>query len=339
MDKEQINKLKDDCLLPDTCENSSLIETHISWVILTDNYAFKIKRPVKLSFLDFSTPDKRKYYCNEEVALNRRLAPEMYIGVFPIKQDLLQGKMPDKENEIVDYAVQMKRMDNDREMDKLLTKNKVSESQLEKLARKIAGFHNEAKIMKDPFDTLGFQQEYADILTVSDVIVNELGKDWNTKVEQCIARSKNYLNNIRSYNNERIISGFQRDCHGDLNASNIFLYDDPVIFDCIEFSKKFRVIDILNEIAFLCVDIDFYSGENLSNSFYKSYLHAFGIEEDRMTKDLFFFYKSYRANIRAKVTLISMNEHLNDKEKPVHVKKYIELMEEYCSKLPKNGTV
>jgi uncharacterized protein len=70
MNIDQINKLVDDCLLPDTCENSSLIETHISWVILTDKYAFKIKRPVKLSFLDFSTPDKRKYYCNEEVALN-----------------------------------------------------------------------------------------------------------------------------------------------------------------------------------------------------------------------------------------------------------------------------
>lgn len=337
MNIDQINKLVDDCLLPDTCENSSLIETHISWVILTDNYAFKIKRPVKLSFLDFSTPDKRKHYCNEEVTLNRRLAPEMYIGVFPIKQDLLQGKMPDKENEILDYAVQMKRMDNNKEMDKLLKKNEVSEPKLEKLAQKIAGFHKEAKVIKNAFDTLGFHKEYADILTVSDIIVDQLGREWNTKIERCIARSKNYLNNIRSYNNERIISGFQRDCHGDLNASNIFLYDDPVIFDCIEFSKKFRHIDILNEIAFLCVDIDFYSGEKLSDSFYTSYLQAFGIKEDKMSKNLFLFYKSFRANIRAKVTLISMKDQPDDLEKSEHARKYIELMEKYCCRLPQNS--
>jgi uncharacterized protein len=148
-------------------------------------------------------------------------------------------------------------------------KNEVSESQLAKLARKIARFHKDAKVIKNAFDTLGFQQEYADILSVSDIIINELGKEWNTKVEQCIARSKNYLNSMRSYNNERIINGFQRDCHGDLNASNIFLYDDPVIFDCIEFNDKFRYIDVLNEIAFLCVDLDFYAGKNLMIVFIK----------------------------------------------------------------------
>jgi uncharacterized protein len=339
MNIEQINKLREEYLLPDTCEDSSLIETHISWIVLTDNYAFKFKRPVKLSFLDFSTVEKRKYFCHREVELNSRLASGMYMGVFPVKSGMLQDKASDNDDETVDYAVQMKRMDNDREMDKLLKKNEVSESQLEKLARKIAGFHKEAKIIRDPFDTMGFQQEYADILTVSDIIANELGKEWNTKVEKCIERSKNYLNGIRSYNNERIISGFQRDCHGDLNASNIFLYDDPIIFDCIEFNDKFRHIDILNEIAFLCVDLDFYAGRTFSDGFYKLYLDAFGMEEDEMMKNLFLFYKSYRANIRAKVTLISMKDHPDYKEKPEHVKKYIELMEKYCRMLPQNGLV
>jgi uncharacterized protein len=122
MNIDQINKLVDDCSFPDTCEDSSLIETHISWVVLTDHYAFKIKRPVKLSFLDFSTPDKRKHFCNREVELNSRLAAEMYIGVFPVKSGMLQDKESDKDDEIVDYAVQMKRMDNAREMDKLLRK-------------------------------------------------------------------------------------------------------------------------------------------------------------------------------------------------------------------------
>lgn len=332
MNRDQINTLKKKCLFPDTCKNSSLTETHISWVLLTDNYAFKIKRPVKFSFLDFSTLEKRKFFCNKELELNSRLAPEMYIRVIPIKNDVLQTKENNKDDDIIDYAVQMKRMDNAREMDKLLKKNKVKESQLEKLAKKIASFHKNTDIIKGAFDTNGFQEEYSDILSVLDNINIKIEKSLKDKVNHCIEKSNKYLNKIRSYNNERIINGFLRDCHGDLNASNIFLYSDPVIFDCIEFNEAFRHIDILNEIAFLCVDIDFYAGKNLSDAFYKSYLQAFGMEEDEISKGLFYFYKSYRANIRAKVTLISMNEHPDDKEKLKHAKKYIELMNKYADK-------
>jgi len=337
MNKTQVHKMMEECLFPDTCENSKLLETHISWVVLTDQFAFKIKRPVKHSFLDFSTFEKRKYFCEQEVELNSRLAPEMYIGVFPITTNMFDPGIPNEENQIIDFALQMLRMDNEKEMDKLLKDNRVKEISIKRLAEIIAKFHKNARVIRDAFDTSGFQDEYADILTVSEIINKKIGKSWQDKILSCIEKSNSYLNASRSLMNHRIIKGFHRDCHGDLNASNIFLYDDPVVFDCIEFNKKFRHIDILNDIAFLCVDIDFYEKKELSNLFYKHYQESLGEDQDDFSRGLFLYYKSYRANIRAKVTAISLNNTDDNTEKVTHIKKYIELMNEYCENIPHSG--
>src|SRR6056297_88309 len=147
----------------------------------------------------------------------------------------------------------------------------------------------------------------------------------------CIENSYSYLNKIRNFSNHRVISGYQRDCHGDLNASNIFLYDDPVIFDCIEFSSELRQIDVLNDIAFLCVDLDFYNREDLSKIFYEKYREYFGMEENEDEFELFRYYKCYRANVRAKVTLINIQKHngSDNTRKLEDAKKYIDLMTNY----------
>lgn len=333
MDKAQILKMQEECLFPDTCKNSVFNETHISWIVITDQYAFKVKRPVTLPFLDFSTPEKRKFYCNQEVKLNRRLAPDMYLGIVPITSSLSTGKMDHKNDEdIIDYAVQMKRMDNNKEMHKMLAENKVTENHLKKLAQKIAQFHQNTQIVKNAFNTAGMISEFAAIRDVLDEDTgNQLISVESKKiVNHCIEESKNYLNDNRSFLNDRILNDFQRDCHGDLNATNIFLYDDPVIFDCIEFNDDFRYIDILNEIAFLCVDLDFYARKDMSNSFVKSYMKAFGLHEKDMPVPLFNFYKCYRANIRAKITLLSLKENPEDEKKQEDVRGYIELMQDYA---------
>jgi uncharacterized protein len=334
MDKEQIIKMKEECLFPDNCENSAFTETHISWIVLTDQYAFKVKRPVKFSFLDFSTTDKRKHYCLQEVKLNKRLAPDMYLGVIPITKSLTADESKNDED-FIDYAVQMKRMDNDKEMHKLLEDSKVTKKDMENLARKIAQFHKDTKIVKNAFNTSGMIDEFTDIRNVLDNdSENQLiFSDQKDVVLRCIDKTKNFLNENRSLLNDRIIDGFQRDCHGDLNATNIFLYEDPVIFDCIEFNDEFRFIDVLNEIAFLCVDLDFYQHQENGDFFYRSYLKFAGMQENENSRKLFSFYKSYRANIRAKVTLISLKEHPDDTQKSKDVKKYIDLMDEYIGQL------
>ncbi len=334
MDKEQILKIQNECLFPDTChQHSTLYETHISWVVLTDQYAFKVKRPVKLSFVDFSTLEKRKYFCHQEVDLNRRLAPEMYLDVYPITRKMIQDNSnsdDEDQNEIIDYAVQMRRMDNDKQMDKMLQENQVSDEHISALARKIADFHKNTRIVKNAFNTARFQKEYADIELELAEINQRLGQSWGEKVSNCIRQAYDFLNDHRSYCNDRILNDFQRDCHGDLNASNILLYKDPVIFDCIEFSEDYRIIDVLNDIAFLCVDLDFHGRNDLSEELYQQYLEIFGIKEDELSKQLFAFYKSYRANIRAKVSLINIVENPQHDQNVKPVKQYIELMDAYC---------
>lgn len=329
MNREQIDKLLESCPFQDQCHDPGFFETHISWVILTDHYAFKIKRPVKYSFLDFSTLRKRRHYCEEEVELNRRLAPEMYLGVIPITEGLLEREG----TKIIEYAVQMKRMDNSLEMDRLLKEGKLDPSGLERLAEKIARFHQHTRIIKNAFDTTGFQEKFADLLTVRDTVQKKLGDPWVEKIDACAERSNVFLNSSRNYFNQRIITNFRRDCHGDLNASNIFLYEDPVVFDCIEFNKEYRHIDVLNEIAFLCVDLDFFGYRDLSEHFYRSYLEALGVEEDDQSGELFMYYKSYRANVRAKVTAISIQKTSGNGREVEDLKRYISLMDDYCSAL------
>ena len=329
MKKEQVNKLIENCAFEDKCENTELIETHISWVVLTDNYAFKIKRPVQYSFVDFSSLEKRRYYCDQEIKLNSRLASEMYMAVVPVTADMIDGGPFDRSHKVIDYMVQMERMDNDKEMHRMLENKKVKKHHVEKLAEKVADFHKNARIIKNAFDTGGFQETYKDILEVRDFVKKEAGDEYAEIISRAVTISDEFLNSHRSYFNERILRNFRRDCHGDLNARNIFLYEDPVIFDCIEFNKYLRFIDVLNEIAFLCVDLDYYGYESLSDHFYNSYLEAYGAEEDETSERLFMYYKSYRANVRAKVEAISAQKNESGGGETGTVKRYLDLMDRY----------
>ncbi|MFW5886839.1 MAG: hypothetical protein ACOCUL_03700 [Bacteroidota bacterium] len=329
MDKNNIGNILTECKLPDTCEQKKLEETHISWVLISDHYAYKVKKPVKYNFVDYSTLEKRKYFCEKEVELNKRLAPGMYLGTASITNDgIVTGD--EAKDSALDYAVMMKKMDSEKKMDVLLEKNKVSENDILKLAQKIATFHQKSLPIKNTFSSEEFKKDYNDIESIRGLIEEKIGKNWYDKVEECIETSNHYLNLSKMYLNERVIAGFTRDGHGDLTARNIFLYDeDPVIFDCIEFNDDFRKIDVLNDIAFLCVDLDYYGKENLGRLFYQQYLKAFGSEQSEQIDQLLAYYKSYRANIRAKVTLISIQNNGDASQSVEKAIKYLELMYQY----------
>lgn len=330
MKREEIDRLIENWEFDGESASLELVETHISWVILSDNFAFKIKRPVKYSFVDFSTLRKRRHYCCEEIKLNSRLAPEMYISVLPVTEKMLEGGAMDDDDRIIDYMVKMERMDSEREMDRLLATKEVRKHEIEKLAEKIAGFHKRVRIIKNAFDTIDFQETFNDISGIKEYVKKELGLDYESIIKRSTGLSDSYLNSRRSYFNDRIIRNFRRNCHGDLNASNIFLYNDPVIFDCIDFNKKLRFIDVLNEIAFLCVDLDFYGFDELSEHFYNTYIEAYGAGESELSRQLFMYYKAYRANVRAKVTAISdMDDDGGEANKREAVKKYLDLLDRY----------
>lgn len=311
-----------------------LIETHISWVLLGKENVYKIKKPLKLSFLDFSTLEKRMKYCDRELELNKRLAPEMYLDVVPVTHsgEVLSIAGP---GEIIDYAVRMTKMDNRQEMRKLLVDSRVTRNDIKLLADQISDFHQTADVIfKDPSQE-DLLADFNDIVQIEDFTHKMLGSKKAGLLQTMIEVSTHFIDQHIDAIQKRSRQGFVRDCHGDLHSGNIFLTNPPVIFDCIEFNDHFRHIDILNEVAFFCMDLEFYGAKGLSQYFMKEYVKNMQIDFGQFEQDLFSYYKFYRANVKTKVNAIkSMQESAHDtKDRGSLFKQYFNLMEYYYKQL------
>lgn len=277
-----------------------LVETHISWVLISDSIVYKIKKPLTFSFLDFSTLAKRKHYCEAEVRLNKRLTDDIYIDVQPIEQS----------GSIMDYAVRMHKVDRHMQMDVLLSQGKVAADDMRRLAAKMAAFHQHTDIIYDK-DPLDIPKQFTDL------------KDEGhpTIIDKAMASNEAFMQQHEALLASRVQEGFVRDCHGDLHTRNIFLLPTPQPFDCIEFNDDIRQIDVLNEIAFLCMDLEAAGRQDLSTLFADYYNELFPI----MNTTLFHYYKAYRANVRAKVSLLGGQQAEADK--------YLQLMDQYLTML------
>lgn len=327
MTKEQIAKLHSEGEFPEQISRPDLVETHISWVFLCDQFVYKIKKPIVYSFLDFSTLEKRKYYCEREIELNRRLTSNMYLDVQPIREISGRFYIGNQNGEIIDYAVRMRKLDGSRQMDVLLMKNKVIDSDIRDLAKKIAAFHkNTAVVYKK--DVLQIRDEFNDLK-------NERGyldAESRAILDEAIESSDAFIEKHKDLFALRLKKGFYRDCHGDLHTRNIFLLPDPQPFDCIEFNDEYRQIDVLNEVAFLCMDLDAFGKPELADLFFRYYSNFFPAITSNADWKLFLYYKSYRANIRAKVNSLrarSTDNHAARESALAEVNKYLSMVAGY----------
>ena len=279
--------------------HAEMKETHISWVLLAGGYAYKIKKPVKFSFLDFSTLERRKFFCNEEVRLNRRLAADTYLGV--VRICVRDGKLAITEGgDAVDYAVKMKRLDQAQMMSRLLDEGKIDENHIRKLASIIADFHDRIGSVQGYNTPAMVGSQIADLANFRSVIEEAcgMGKD----VDLLLGRSAEFIGKNAGLLRERIEGGRVKDCHGDLHSGNIFVPGrDIVIIDCIEFSTEFRCVDVASEVAFMAMDLDAHGREDLSAALVREYVARTG---DGGFMKLLGFYKCYRANVRAKIAAI-----------------------------------
>nr|WKN37571.1 phosphotransferase [Tunicatimonas sp. TK19036] len=308
-------------------------ETHISYVLMTEDCAYKIMKTVKLDFLDFSTLGQRKHNCEEEQRLNQRLAPDVYRAVVPVTRQGDQLKL-EAEGEVLDYAVKMKRLDEQRLMSKLLEKKQVTEQHIRQLAEVVATFHAQAPVVQQVASTTEFAANFNELAEQADWVKEQMRSDCADIISEAVSLSDQFLQQNGNLLKQRQKVGLVRDVHGDLHSHNVFLYDEPVIFDCISFNDAFRKIDLLNEVAFMCMDLEAQGATALSNLFYTQYVAQMserGIEhvED---ENLFIYFKLYRANVRVKVSIIDAQE----KEGPPNstaVKPYLELMKQYTEEL------
>ncbi len=310
-----------------------LQQTQMSFIFLTGSYAYKTKKPVNLGYLDYTTLEKREYFCRQELELNRRLSPGAYIGVLPIMQSPA-GIQLSGNGKIIEYAVKMKQLPRDRMMDVLLPQYRVTPAMLDKVAALMADFHDRAATSPQ-ISAFGSLEG---IRTNNDENFSQTEKYIGALVTQKSHRlireySDSFISDNAALFNRRVEQGRIRDCHGDLHCAHVCFADDIYIYDCIEFNDRFRYCDTASEIAFLAMDIDRYGRADLSASFVQSYIRAGGDTEITTLLD---FYKCYRAFVRGKVACFKYDDPLL-KDKDAIVKEaglYFNLAYKYACRKP-----
>lgn len=336
MTQDQIRQVQKEKAFPEESREVELIETHISWVLLTERHAYKIKKPLQFSFLDFSTLDKRRYYCRREVELNSRLAGDIYLQVLPVRE--FDGKVfiGGEEGIVIDYAVQMKRMASDRRMDLLLDRNEVSKEHVRNIAMQLAAFHARAEKIAGDFNLEILDEDFADIRSPKYSLAERQLAPEGIMLEETVRFASRFLAGHAARFRERARRGFIVNGHGDLHSGNIFLLEKPVIFDCIEFSDHLRQVDVLNEIAFFSMDLEFYGHKELEAHFLETYLKENPCIEREEDWRIFYFYKWYRANVRLKINALGARQaqsELERRKKLDLTEAYLQLFGEYYHRL------
>ena len=291
-----------------------LLETHISWVILTGDYAYKIKKPLDLGFLDFTQLAARKHFCDEELHLNRRFAPQLYLDVVTIRGSEASpgvfGSGSDSGN-VIDYAVKMREFPQRALASRLLPDGAINSAMLDALAVKIAAFHGKAgsAARGSPYGT---QEAVITPARENIAQLEPLLPDAESRAQLALLLAWTDAEYDKHWTlfGERQAEGFVRECHGDLHLGNIVLIDGELMpFDCIEFNPSFRRIDVMNEVAFLVMDFMDRAREAMGWRFLNAYLEATG---DYAGLRVLRFYLVYRAMVRAKVHGIRAQQAAND---------------------------
>ena len=320
-------------IYPDHPQAIKLIETHISLLFLTGNHVYKLKKPVDFGFLDFTSLEKRKFFCEQEVKLNRRLSPTIYLGVVRITQAgnqiLLDGK-----GKLIEYAVKMKQIPEEFLMDKLLEEKRLTPQMIEAVSEKLVQFYFVAetndliksfaepdRVKQDTDENFEQTEKYIDV-TIPREVYEELKNKTN-----------DFFRTGGKIFHQRIASDRIRDCHGDLRLEHIFWGDEISIFDCIEFNERFRYTDVAADIAFLSMDLDYHGREDLGEHLIRAYIGESG---DYELMEVLDFYKCYRAYVRGKVESFRLDDpYIPEEEKKEALKraqKYFNLAHQYALK-------
>lgn len=279
-------------------------QTHISVVFLAGPFVYKLKKPVKLNFLDFSTLELRRHFCRQEVDLNRRLAPEVYLGVVPVVRTS-GGVQLEGEGEVIDWAVKMKRLPDEACLLHLLEQGKVDVPLVQALARRLAGFHRTAEAGPRVLAFGRFAEVTRSVLGVFDQCEGQVGAAVSRPVcDRTRALVGGALARLRPLIESRAARGLTRDGHGDLHLDHIYVFPDRqtpadlVMIDGIEFNEQLRCTDPVADMAFPVMDLIYHGRRDLASAFADAYFEASADEEGRALLPL---YTAYRAAVRARV--------------------------------------
>jgi len=329
--KELVEFLCDPRVYSEKPKDVKLVQTHISWVFIGDEFVYKVKKPVDFGFLNFTTLEKRRFYVNEEKRLNTRFSPDVYISVVPISSIDGAFRLGDESN-IVEYALKMRRISEEHMLYRLLEKNLISDTDMRHIgshvARVYAGIPSDEKSRAfGSLDTIS-TNVFENFDQTRKYIGGPVSKDTFDIIESW---SRAFIKDNADLFAQRLDSGCIKDCHGDLHLQHICLDQGRIfIFDCIEFNERFRFGDVASDVAFLAMDCDYNGYPDLAKVFVDSYHQTSG---DTTLPDVLAFYKVYRAYVRAKVTSFMLDDTgLDEQVKDdayARAKRYYDLAEEY----------
>ena len=296
---------------PGPANSVEVLQTHISLVFLTGAVAFKIKKPVDLGFVDYTTLDRRRHFCEEEVRLNRRLAPAVYLGVVPVTRDGSRITMEGK-GSVVEWAVKMERLADSATLGAHLERGDIPPQAIDELAHVLARFHADAEggatvALGGSFDAVARNAREN-----FDQSADQVGKTLSQATfERLEALTEAALADLHAVIAARAARGVPRDTHGDLRLDHVYWFpekrppDHWVVVDCIEFNERFRHADPVADVAFLAMELALEGEADLADRFVEAYLRDAGDQEGRAMLP---FYRAYRAAVRAKVEGMKLAE-------------------------------
>ena len=320
MSQALIAALQDPARYPHPTGDIRVIETHISWVVLTGPFAYKIKKPVDFGFLNFTELAARKHFCEEELRLNQRLAPDLYLEVLPIGGTAEAPRLGE-DGEPIEYALKMSEFGQDQLLAEAQARGELTDEHIDALARQIGDFHLQTPAVPadHPLSTpeaivapmrQNFEQIRPLLTDNADRVQLDALEAWT---ESSIQRLMPLLQ-------KRCDLGAIRECHGDLHLGNATLIDGEVLlFDCIEFNEPFRLIDIASDAAFLAMDLEDRGLRSQARRFVNGWLERTG---DYDALGLLNLYKAYRALVRAKVNAFRLHQEQDPVERAVIMRRY-----------------
>jgi hypothetical protein len=291
---------------PERPSRIDLVQTHISWVFIGDAFVYKVKKPVNFGFLDFTSLAKRKFYVEEELRLNARFSPDVYLAVVPVSRNA-GGYILGDDRDVVDYALKMRRINEEKMLHRLLEADRVSAADMERIAGHLASvYHGISSDEK--------ARGYGSLETVATNVTENFEQTRKYSGSVVAAEtfraieswSLDFMKHNASVFERRIAGGHIKECHGDLHLQHICMEKDAIIvFDCIEFNERFRYGDVAADVAFLAMDLDYNRRSDLAEAFVNGYVAASG---DRDLMNVLMFYRVYRAYVRAKVTSFLLDD-------------------------------
>lgn len=325
--EEKIAFLRQPDVYPDKPKRVEVIETHMSWVFLTESLAYKLKKPVRYDFLDFSTLEARQKDCDWEVSLNRRLAGQVYLGTVPLTIQADSGLQLDGEGRVVDWLVQMRRLPADRMLDAVIREGTVDAEDMQNISQVLADFYRRSlPLLISPAEyRRRFEEDIQNNLIELRDSRYALPK---AQVDRLAAAQKQFLMEQGGLLEQRARDGRIIDAHGDLRPQHICLTAPPVIIDCLEFNREFRILDPMDELAYLSMECERLGAPHIGEKVLGYYSEAAG---DACPIELIGFYKAFRACLRAKIAVWHIADHqVQDHQRWLRLAQtYLDLAERY----------